>query len=988
MPILSLVTYAIGPSIAKAILKLWLKDQSILPDVIPDLLDLLKSAAQGERDAHQAARRIEDLGVQVVQQLQPVFDDAGPSVGDTSHATVAQELATTLAAARIQPRLLIECNLDPALLTRHLKNTRLDAAKLLSTAEESLYQRLLAESARSITEIATGLQGFDTAYTAASLQDNDKILAMVSAIWQRPAQADQEFEDKYRDQVKNHLDKLELFGLPKMDATTRVQRLTHVYITLQFEQHMHTTNWKVSGDQQLLTSLFKDLNEVPLNSAGAVRKPADHLLPQKGDIDQILAFSRRLVIRGDAGSGKSTLLRWLAVRSASRSFTGMLAGWNNTIPFFILLRERVDHDFPTPEEYPKLIAKTIAGTMPPSWVHRQLESGRALVLVDGVDELPQTKREGLLQALSELITSYPLARYLVTSRPAALKHDDWPDWSEWTTAEGFVDATLQPMTPDQVNQLIHQWHAALVEKVTDPEDQEEISHLPTRLLRTLRLRPALRRLTANPLLCAMICALHRDSRENLPSERLKLYEQCVEMLLNKRDEGRRVQLGPEYARLTPGQQRTLVENFAYWMMRNNYSDVSVKEADEQFAEKLPHISAPDADGVKVRRYFVERTSLLREPIDGRIGFAHRTFEEYLAAHQAVKENDFGLLRDKATDDQWRELIILAAGAARPKEAAKFLPRLIKRAQDLKRDPLRHRVLLLAVACLETCVDLDPTVRAYVIEQARSIFPPKDDDEVRLVSAAGDPAIQLLAYNPQHTTAESVACVRALAQIGSAAAMHAIAAYLAPPDPEVREAIVASWDLFDRAEYARHVLAKSDTLVLPVLTSWEGFEDLRHLNALAVIALAPDVDLTPLRQLTVLTTFSFGPLLSREFKISSLLQSNVQRQRILQAQHEEVASTETRSQITAPITHDLTPVVGLQVLKSLSLSGDAISDLTPLAALTQLSQLDLDGAAISDLTPLAALAQLKILLLFRTKHLDSLQIAKLQAALPQLEILNL
>jgi hypothetical protein len=41
MPILSLVTYAIGPSIAKAILKLWLKDQGILPNVIPDLLDLL-----------------------------------------------------------------------------------------------------------------------------------------------------------------------------------------------------------------------------------------------------------------------------------------------------------------------------------------------------------------------------------------------------------------------------------------------------------------------------------------------------------------------------------------------------------------------------------------------------------------------------------------------------------------------------------------------------------------------------------------------------------------------------------------------------------------------------------------------------------------------------------------------------------------------------------------------------------------------------------
>ena len=120
MAILSLVTYAIGPSIAKAILKLWLKDQGILPDIIPELFDLLKSTAQSERDARHAASRIEDLGVQVIQQLQPVFDDAGPSLEAAGRAAVAQELVTTLAAARIHPRVLIECNLDPALLARHL----------------------------------------------------------------------------------------------------------------------------------------------------------------------------------------------------------------------------------------------------------------------------------------------------------------------------------------------------------------------------------------------------------------------------------------------------------------------------------------------------------------------------------------------------------------------------------------------------------------------------------------------------------------------------------------------------------------------------------------------------------------------------------------------------------------------------------------------------------------------------------------------------
>jgi hypothetical protein len=115
------------------------------------------------------------------------------------------------------------------------------------------------------------------------------------------------------------------------------------------------------------------------------------------------------------------------------------------------------------------------------------------------------------------------------------------------------------------------------------------------------------------------------------------------------------------------------------------------------------------------------------------------------------------------------------------------------------------------------------VRAHVIEQAQSIFPPKDDDQARLVAAAGDPAVPLLAYSPKLSTAESFACVRALAQIGTTRAVNAIAEYMTYADNEVIEAVIEAWDFFDRAEYARHVLARSDSLVIATLTSWDGFE---------------------------------------------------------------------------------------------------------------------------------------------------------------------
>jgi hypothetical protein len=676
-----------------------------------------------------------------------------------------------------------------------------------------------------------------------------------------------------------------------------------------------------------------------------------NLLLATGSMAILAQLSRAAAPAPDRNHAASTH----PVHPAACYHTSVRAG---PLPFFIRLRERVERDFPAPEEFPALVAKTITGAMPIGWVHRQLDSGRALVLIDGVDELPRTKRDDLLQVLNQLVMAYPLARYVITSRPSALKQDDWPTWSEWTNAESFTNATLQPMTSEQINSLIQQWHDALVEKLTDPDEIEEILQLPTTLGRTLRLRPSLRRLTTNPLLCSMICALHRESRENLPNERLKLYEQCVEMLLSKRDEGRKIVLSSEYARLTPGQQLALVQNFAYWMMRNSYSDVSVDEADDLFEERLPTIGAnSEVDGTKVRRYFVERTNLIREPVDGRIDFTHRTFQEFLAAQQAVKENDLGLLREKATDDQWRELIILAAGIARPREAAVFLKKLVERGQKLKRSRLRHHVLLLAFACLETCVELDPTVRDYVVQQTRSIFPPKDLDEARLVAAAGDPAIPLLRYNPTFSPLESAACIGALANIGTAAAMQTIAEYATHLHPRIQLAIINAWDFFDKTEYARQVLSKVDSVVVPFLASWEGFSHLQHLKALAITDLSTSASLVELQQLSKLETLSIGNIISdKHFNIFIAARSTI-RSSATQNNTNSESDDEKDKRVL-----DISPISGMSQLIQLHLSHNDIADLSPLNNLFNLQQLYISAPETQNLSFLENLINLKELII--------------------------
>ena len=81
--------------------------------------------------------------------------------------------------------------------------------------------------------------------------------------------------------------------------------------------------------------------------------------------------------------------------AARGSFSSVLEDWNKCVPFLIKLRSYVGERLPTPDQFLDGVAGPVAGTMPPGWVHRQLSSGWALLLIDGVDEIPADARRAV-----------------------------------------------------------------------------------------------------------------------------------------------------------------------------------------------------------------------------------------------------------------------------------------------------------------------------------------------------------------------------------------------------------------------------------------------------------------------------------------------------------------------------------------------------------------------------------------------------------------
>ena len=1020
MSLLATFVFGIGPAIAKALLTHTLEDYPVIKDIAPELLDWLRDRAKAERGSYEEARRMAAIGEAVAVSMLPVLSDA--QLDNNGRVVVLRELLLTLDQANIGSEHLIESRLDPQRLATFLTNARPTATATLTASQTAVYRRLLSQASLSIRCSAAEIAGYTTLRDASLLQDQELLLSRVEALIRQPNEACARFEAKYREVVQRELDKLELFGVRRLAAATKRQSLSVAYVTVQVDRNREQ-RFSSDSDNQLLQKLL-----------GSIPETVE--LPEReqrvtGPIDDVLVRERRIVVRGDPGSGKTTLLQWIAVTSAAKKFSGALGLWNNTIPFFIRLRQVVEQGFPTPDHYVEQIAKTIAGGRPYSgWEHDQLDNGRAVVLIDGVDELPIGKREAFLEQLKDLVRDYRNARYLITSRPAAVSKQSWPEWHEWTQEERFSEVEVQQMNATAINEFIDHWHTAYAQGSTDPEEQADIQQAGPRLKMLLNERPNIRRLAANPLLCAMISALHYEKRNRLPSERIKLYEECIDMLLEQRDAARGISMA-DYPELGNKQKLALLQDLAFRMMRNGETEVSVEMVDTRFEEFLPKLGGEISSIQRLRRYFVERSGLLREPITGQIDFRHRTFQEFFTAQAIAKGGEVRFLLTKARDDQWRETVTLTAGLLGPTDSSKLLRGLLHNAQLIKSNPSsnstatkskrskrgdsqsRQRHLRsLALACLETAIEVEPRLRQEVLDAASDLFPPYAHEQQRMIVLAGEVVIPYLQAGKQPNIAASTACIHVLGQIGGPKALAEIERYALIKHEAIERAIDAVWSYFEYEDFARRFLAQrieihiDEPALLVMLTQLPNLQEL-IINAAQIIGLASLVQLPNLQRLSlyVREISDFGSLAqlinlqqlslgnTQVSDLAPLAQlTNLQQLFLYKTQVSDLAplaqlTNLQQLSLSSTQVSDLTPLAQLTNLQQLSLSSTQVSDFTPLAQLTNLQQLSLDDTPISDLTPLVQLTNLQQLSLFGTQVSDLTPLAQL-ANLQQLTLFNM
>ncbi|MGW2894392.1 NACHT domain-containing protein [Streptomyces sp. NPDC001212] len=530
--------------------------------------------------------------------------------------------------------------------------------------------------------------------------------------------------------------------------------------------------------------------------------------------ENALADCRRVLLRGLAGSGKTTLLQWLAVATARDELPEELADWRGQIPFVLPLRTLVRRGpLPEPHHFLTAVGAPLAASQPEGWADDALARGEAVVLVDGIDEVPQEHRSATRDWLERLLAAYKDAHFVVTTRPSAVPEG-------WLASSRFTELSVRPMSAPDIGVFVSRWHTAARKSAATEAERSQLHDLEAALQVTVRAQRDLAQLSSTPLMCALICALHRDRRGHLPHSRIELYEAALSMLLIRRDLERSIEV-PEGIQLTEHQSVQLLQRLAYWLIRNRQTEMDRATAEALVGDALPAMQAVAEQGTadQVLMHLVGRSGLLRQPTMDTIHFVHRTFQDYLGAKAAIEAHDFPLLVNNAHDDQWEDVVRMAVAHARPAESADLLRRLIERGDA--EDGHRSRLHLLAAASLQYATEIEPDARRLVEQRARVLMPPRSREEAEELAALG-PGILDLLPGPEGLEADEVGpVIETAAAIGGDHAYAFLRRFVQalPPDSAPYD-LVGGWEHFNADEYARDILLplrNQDRLPLEVHT---------------------------------------------------------------------------------------------------------------------------------------------------------------------------
>ena len=380
-----------------------------------------------------------------------------------------------------------------------------------------------------------------------------------------------------------------------------------------------------------LTSICISSEEFERFNFGEV---ADNKIPGKEAVEN----HNKLLILGKPGAGKTTFLKHLAIQCNQSEFQGDL------VPFFVTLK-----DFAEKEDKPNLLIylSNYIESENSQNLQQILNHNKALILLDGLDEVLAADSKRVIKEIESLTNSYPENQYVMTCRIAAREY----------TFEKFTEVEIADFDWEQITNFACNWFKDKPVK-------------PGTFLERLKQDKPIRELVSNPLLLTLLC-ISFEELGDFPANRKELYEEGLNALLRKWDSSRGKQRDKVYKPLSIAKKEDLLSNIAWKTFAPGNYFFKIDEAKRYISEYIRNLPGANLDdealqgdsGIVLKNIEAQH-GLLVERAKNIYSFSHLTFQEYFTAREIIlvrQSSDEALeeLVNYLFDIRWREVFLLA-----------------------------------------------------------------------------------------------------------------------------------------------------------------------------------------------------------------------------------------------------------------------------------------------------------------------------------------
>ena len=276
--------------------------------------------------------------------------------------------------------------------------------------------------------------------------------------------------------------------------------------------------------------------------------------------------------------------------------------------------------------------------------------GGLLWILDGLDEvIDPAARKKVSGWVQRAIKSRRDDWFLVTCRFAGYFRKGVPLGAK------FVECHVRPLDDQQIQRFVRDWFAAAYGKLLSQKPQAtkraqaESQALLDILARAADQAGHIRELSTNPLLLTILCIVFHEERK-LPTGRAELYSHCVRVLLEYwRQDLYESDLGTVLEPYDAEAAQAVLARVAWWMHQQQDRtaaplDELARQAEAGLAQVAPS-SGLGRDGQAFVQRMRDEAGILAMEGEGRCGFLHLSFQEYLAAEHAARE---GLAQELAS----------------------------------------------------------------------------------------------------------------------------------------------------------------------------------------------------------------------------------------------------------------------------------------------------------------------------------------------------